>query len=386
MPFDDSRLAGSPASDPSPSEPAPSARSEALVTALSAAGVARSHEGLVRGTLLRLGVPSQDVEDVAQDVLAVVVKKLATFSVEPPLSVKDALRLWLRSICVVCAREHERNRRKHAGLVPLDGAAESMPWLGGRADRQIELQEDVRRLVQLVAALAPPLRAVWLAREIEGRTMPEIARDLGIPVGTAWNRLRLAREQLHASMRSRPARERRRLLPLLFPFASEERSTRAVVWGAGIASVEACALLFAVAAAIAWLPVSPPDLPLVPDARAVELPVRAGAVLPARISTSSHAAAAPSFTALPSATVAPSVTAPPSATAAAPPVAAPSVAQTQANRSERVYFSLAREALVSCRPGEAKSILARHQRAFPNSHFAAERAALARRAEDRCSR
>jgi RNA polymerase sigma-70 factor (ECF subfamily) len=398
--------------DHAPSEPADHALSEPA--SLSADRIARTHDRFVRDTLARLRVPSQDVEDVAQDVLAVVVKRLPEFTVQPPLCLRDALRLWIHSICARRALDHARGLRKQAGRVPLDGAAELVAIDHPAADEQIELREDERLLARLVAELPPDRRAVWLAHEVEGRSMPEIARDLGIPSGTAWNRLRLARDELRAAARRLPARDRRRVAPLLFPFASEER--RSLLGGA--AWLERSALLFAVAAAIAWLPARPPSAP---STREAEAPVAAG-THPVRESAAperpgdpaqeraadaamghaadaamGHAAGAAIGHAAGAATDRPqeaplsgrsatqplgaasrAVTAPRAATPPQPPPRAP--------RSERVDLVLAREALAFGQPAAARSFLSRHQRAFPQSRFAEERDALSARAHEASGR
>ena len=59
-----------------------------------------------------------------------------------------------------------------------------------------ERQEVLRRLL---ACLDDERRCVIVAYELEGVPMVDIARALGIPVNTAWNRLRLGREDLRAA-------------------------------------------------------------------------------------------------------------------------------------------------------------------------------------------
>lgn len=58
---------------------------------------------LLRNWLKRHGAGPHDADDVVQDVLAVVVRKLPTFEREPRTG---AFRAWLRAITVNCLREH----------------------------------------------------------------------------------------------------------------------------------------------------------------------------------------------------------------------------------------------------------------------------------------
>jgi RNA polymerase sigma-70 factor (ECF subfamily) len=44
-------------------------------------------------------------------------------------------------------------------------------------------------------------RAVLVMHDLEGQTVPEIAAALGVPVATAYSRLRLAREDVAAALK-----------------------------------------------------------------------------------------------------------------------------------------------------------------------------------------
>lgn len=64
---------------------------------------------LMRGWLIRHGAAPSDVDDVVQDVLMVVVRRIPEFRLEPRTG---AFRSWLRAITVNCLRDHGRRRRK----------------------------------------------------------------------------------------------------------------------------------------------------------------------------------------------------------------------------------------------------------------------------------
>src|SRR5438067_1112906 len=63
---------------------------------------------LIRGWLRRQAALDQDADDLVQEVLAVLVRKLPEFRREPR---PGAFRRWLRGITVNCLREHWRRCR-----------------------------------------------------------------------------------------------------------------------------------------------------------------------------------------------------------------------------------------------------------------------------------
>lgn len=62
-------------------------------------------------------------------------------------------------------------------------------------------QEEALTLKQIVLALPPELRDVFILNHIEGRTYQEIAETLGIPFTTVHHRMRLALARTAAAMR-----------------------------------------------------------------------------------------------------------------------------------------------------------------------------------------
>jgi RNA polymerase sigma-70 factor (ECF subfamily) len=146
----------------------------------------------VWNTLKRLGIPDRDAEDAAQDVFIVVHRHLREYDPTRPL------RPWLFGICYRVAIAHRRRARNQRERIDdvHDVADESR-----RADDQLEdkqAQDLVRRALD---ALDLDRRAMIVMHEYDGAAIPQIAETLGIPLNTAYSRLRLAREQFVAAVR-----------------------------------------------------------------------------------------------------------------------------------------------------------------------------------------
>lgn len=170
----------------------------------------------VLGWARRSGVPKDDADDVAQDVFRLFDRRRARIR-------DDAAASWLRTATrrvskryrqrLARRREHERpvGEREHAGPAPSPERV-----LG---ERQVEAA-----ILDFVAGLEPARREVFVRHVLGEEPIEDIARDQGVPLGTAWNRLRLARLDLRDALEAARAAERRRargftsfaLAPLFF--------------------------------------------------------------------------------------------------------------------------------------------------------------------------
>jgi len=153
-------------------------------------GVARellAHRTFVHELARRLLRDAASAEDVAQET---VVRLLAA---ERPA----ATRPWLRAVARNLVRRLGRAARRR-GEVEDDHGRESRVAAPSTAEiaQRLELE---RRLTERVLALGPPARDVVLLHFFEGRTVPETATQLGIPLETARTRLRRALDELRAS-------------------------------------------------------------------------------------------------------------------------------------------------------------------------------------------
>lgn len=122
---------------------------------------------------------AEEAEDVAQEAFVRVFQAVGRFRQEASFAT------WLyRIVTNLCLGVLRRQRP----MVALDAAGE--PGVPESCSRQITSALVTR---QVLAALAPELRAVLLLREQEGLSYLEIARALDTPVGTVRSRLSKAR-------------------------------------------------------------------------------------------------------------------------------------------------------------------------------------------------
>ncbi|WP_159396904.1 RNA polymerase sigma factor [Sorangium cellulosum] len=396
------------------------------------AAVADEHFAFIARYLARLGVRAQDVEDVAQEVLAGAYRALPRF--DPS---RGSVRSWLMGIATHQASNHfRRAHRRRERLRPFDELA-ALPD-GTPDSEQRAIARDRRGVLdKLLEEMPFERRAVFVAHEIEELDMAEIAEQLSIPLSTAWSRHRLAWIDIEASVRRWQARQRGRGLAML-PFSAgalvhEARADREVA-GALLArfcrraldalsprrlalagGAGARAALYAAAAAVgaglvAALALSaPPAAPSPALAMAAAAPSPAapppspapaaprlpGAAAAAGVPGDDRAAGATSaFTSRarsaalpgsrPAARPAGDAASRPSPAAAAP--RRPRPAEDREIAAERALIDGAIEALSSGRHAEARRRLADHARRFPAGRLTAERDAALRALRGRHAR
>jgi RNA polymerase sigma-70 factor (ECF subfamily) len=149
----------------------------------------RRHWAEIVRRLARLGIAPTHVEDVAQEVFLVAASKLAG----PPC---PGDRAFLHAVAARLAhnarRASQRRRRAYVRYAHVGQEPQSTP-------EELTERRRGRALIEAVLrGMAPELRAVFVLCEVEEETVPEIARRLAIPIGTAASRLRRAREAFSA--------------------------------------------------------------------------------------------------------------------------------------------------------------------------------------------
>lgn len=145
--------------------------------------VYREHFDFVWRSLLRLGFPPAEAEDVAQDVFLVVHRRLGDF--DPSRS----MRAWLYGIARRVAKDRRRGQgREERRLRLLPGPS------AGLDPERAAAQAEAAALVQVfLDGLEPDFRSIFVLAELEGFGGTEIADAMNLNRNTVYTRLRALR-------------------------------------------------------------------------------------------------------------------------------------------------------------------------------------------------
>jgi RNA polymerase sigma-70 factor (ECF subfamily) len=190
-------LATSMSSADPPSAGRPAQRALADLLPEARGGSREAAEGLlvlilprVRNLIRYLLRGDADVDDIAQEALSAVFRKLKTYKGE------GSFVAWVDRIVVRCAFAHRRRaaawfkRRSEGAATPV-----ALGALGSPAEYLSR-----RKLVELLDALPNHQRVALVMHHVLGMSVPEIAGELSIPEGTVRSRLRLGRARLRARL------------------------------------------------------------------------------------------------------------------------------------------------------------------------------------------
>lgn len=143
-------------------------------------------------TLRRLGVAPSDIEDVAHDIFVQVYAKIDAYDRSRPV------RPWLFAFAYRSASDYRRlGRHREMPTAELPEVSSEQP----RADELLERNERAALVQAALEMVDFDRRAVLVAIEIDGTPMKDVAEALGIPLNTAYSRLRLARVEFTAAVR-----------------------------------------------------------------------------------------------------------------------------------------------------------------------------------------
>lgn len=158
-----------------------------VATTLSIEALFRAHAPYLWRVLRRLGMTEADAEDLCQEAFVVAHRNQASFRGD------SSERTWLYGICVRLASDHRKKahiRKERVQSTPPDSA---MPAPQHEA---AENQQAKAMLDQALSVLDEERRAVFVLYEIEDMSLREIAECLGIPLQTAYSRLKSGRHEV----------------------------------------------------------------------------------------------------------------------------------------------------------------------------------------------
>jgi RNA polymerase sigma-70 factor (ECF subfamily) len=135
---------------------------------------------LLRAWLSRSGVPATDHDDLIQDVLMVVVRRVSEFEHRGP----GAFRAWLRSILANRTRKYFRDRPPSSPAIDLDAVAAADSVLGRQWDREHDEHLAARALRLVQADFAATTWQAFVRHVLDGRTPAEVAAELGLSVNS----------------------------------------------------------------------------------------------------------------------------------------------------------------------------------------------------------
>jgi RNA polymerase sigma-70 factor (ECF subfamily) len=148
--------------------------------------------GYVLASLRRLGVQERDCEDLGNEVFVRVYQKLGE------LDRTRSPRPWLFAFCVRLASDY-RELKRHSALRFTD---HDIPEPAAGPEDDVARAEAREIAARALEALDLDKRAVLVLHDIDETPIPEVARVLGIPEGTAYSRLRAARAELTRAVRA----------------------------------------------------------------------------------------------------------------------------------------------------------------------------------------
>jgi len=153
--------------------------------------VYRKHFVHVWHTLRRFGVRERDLEDVAHDTFIVAHQRLHTFDTT------RSMRPWLSGIAWRLASDYRRRARYRLEVV---GHAQE-PVSGRGSPEAAAVQSQARQAVaKALEDLPEEQRVVFIMKEIDGFSVPEIAEALELPLNTLYSRLRLGRARFRQAV------------------------------------------------------------------------------------------------------------------------------------------------------------------------------------------
>ncbi len=145
---------------------------------------------LIRGWVRRYALPDSDVDDLVQEVLSVVVRKVPAFERQPRIG---AFRRWLRSITVNCLRDFWRAQRYQPKVSGKDGFGRVLEQLedpDSDLSKLWDKEHDDRVIQRLLELIRPRFEEkTWQAFQrvtFDESPVDQVAAELGMTVNAVF--------------------------------------------------------------------------------------------------------------------------------------------------------------------------------------------------------
>lgn len=147
----------------------------------------------VWSTLRRFGVWDKDLEDAAHELFIVVHRRLDDYDRSRPI------KPWLVGIAFRVASDFRRRASNRREIMDDEVVAVD----DKRSQLEMVAEREAKTLVaRALESLDDDKRLVFVLHELEGRSIPEVAEQTGVPLNTCYSRLRLARERFTEAVRA----------------------------------------------------------------------------------------------------------------------------------------------------------------------------------------
>lgn len=144
----------------------------------------------VWNALRRFGVRRDDLSDQVQEVFLTVYQLFDDYDRARPL------RPWLFAIVYrIAARYRVRLRKEPESIESLEEPASE-----GHPEEEVAQRQKQALALSAIQHIELGRRAVFIMHDVEGYAMPEVADSLGLPLNTAYSRLRLARGEFRSAV------------------------------------------------------------------------------------------------------------------------------------------------------------------------------------------
>ena len=157
-----------------------------------------AHFDFIWRSLRRLGVPQAEVDDAAQKVFCVALRRAGDIA-------DGSERAFLFTTALHIAADVQRAQRRRREVSDDDALAQAVEPMCD-AEELVDRKRARRILDDVLDVMNLDLRSVFVLAELEELTAREIAALLGLPVGTVSSRLRRARDEFRTIARRFRAR------------------------------------------------------------------------------------------------------------------------------------------------------------------------------------